>query len=585
MKVLIVGGVAGGASAAARLRRLDEKADIILFEKGEYISYANCGLPYYIGDVIKDKDKLLIQTPESLRERFNLDIRICSEVMAIDRQQKTVRVHDHQSGKYYEENYDKLILSPGANPRLAPIEGMDLPGVFTLRTIPDTYRIRDYVDRKKPGRAVVVGGGFIGVEMAENLTERGIKVTLVEFTDQIVASMDADMAAFLHQHLRIKGMKLIFHTGAAGFYLEKDGSLQVRLTSGAVHNADLVIFSIGITPDSHLASDAGLELGINCSIKVDRQMRTSDPHIYAVGDAVEIENFVTGQPGLIPLAGPANKQGRIAADNIAGRGSEFEGVQGSAVLKVFDMTAASTGLNEKQLKRENIEYAKTYVHPLDHAGYYPGATQMSLKMLFDSDTGKIYGAQAVGHHGVEKRIDVIATAQRLGATVFDLEKLELTYAPPYSSAKDPVNMLGFTAANILRGDTAVFHYQDVAALDLDRDMLVDVRSPEEFELGSIPGAINIPLDDLRDRLTELPASLKIFLFCQVGLRGYLASRILIQNGYGEVYNLSGGYKLYNTIKLDQAAEIPENQSDEPDDVGEGEKLAVPSKEANIFVTV
>lgn len=578
MKVLIVGGVAGGASAAARLRRLDENAEIILFEKGEFISYANCGLPYYVGDVIKEREKLLVQTPKAMRDRFNIDVRTLSEVMAINRQAKKVTVHDHASGNDYEESYDKLILSPGAEPRRAPIEGMDLPGIFTLRTVPDTYKIRDFVDQKRPQRAVVIGGGFIGVEMAENLMERGVAVTLVEFTDQVVASMDADMAAFLHQHMRMKGLKLLFRTGAAGFRQDQDGDLQVRLTNGEYLSTDLVIFSIGINPDSRLAREADLDLGINGAIKVNPALQTSDPDIYAVGDAIEIENFVTGQPGLIPLAGPANKQGRIAADNIAGRAVNFEGVQGSAVLKVFDMTAASTGLNEKQLKREKIDYAKTYIHPLDHAGYFPGATQLSLKMLYNPENGKILGAQAVGFNGVEKRIDVLATAQRLGATVYDLEKLELTYAPPFSSAKDPVNMLGFTAANVLRGDTAVFHYHDVADINLDQDRLIDVRTPEEYALGTINGAVNMPLDNLRTRLSELPADRKLYVFCQVGLRGYLASRILQQHGFAQVYNLSGGYKLFNTVMLDQSAEIPFNCYGEPAVEGEGEKLAVATVE-------
>jgi NADPH-dependent 2,4-dienoyl-CoA reductase/sulfur reductase-like enzyme/peroxiredoxin family protein/rhodanese-related sulfurtransferase/TusA-related sulfurtransferase len=572
MKVLIIGGVAGGASAAARLRRLDEKAEIILFEKGEFISYANCGLPYYIGDVIKDREKLLVQTPEAMRSRFNLDVRIWSEVTRINRTAKTVTVHDHAKGIDYDESYDQLVLSPGAEPKRPPLEGLDLPGVFTLRNIPDTYRIRDFVDQKQPRQAVVIGGGFIGVEMAENLKERGLDVILVEFTDQVVASMDADMAAFLHQHLRLKGVKLLFRTGAAGFMTDRSGKLQVRLTSGQVVTTDLVIFSIGISPDSRLAREAGLELGINGSIKVDRYLRTSDPDILAVGDAIQIENFVTGQPGLIPLAGPANKQGRIAADNINGRQVPFEGVQGSAVLKIFDMTAASTGLNEKQLKRDKIPYAKTYIHPLDHAGYYPGATQLSMKLMYDPESGKLLGAQAVGIHGVEKRIDVLATAQRLGATVMDLEKLELTYAPPYSSAKDPVNMLGFTASDVLRGDTAVFHYHDVESLDSANDLLIDVRTREEFALGSITDAINIPLDELRARLAEIPHDRKLYVFCQVGLRGYLASRILMQNGHKQVYNLSGGYKLYHTIMMDQSAEIPFDCYGEPQTAGEGEMV-------------
>ena len=577
MKVIIVGGVAGGASAAARLRRLDEKAQIILLEKGEYISYANCGLPYYIGDVIKDRDKLLVQTVEGMSDRFNLDIRILSEAVAINREAHTVKIKDHRSGTIYEESYDKLILSPGAEPKRPPMEGLDLPGIFTLRNIPDTYRIRDFVDANAPRQAVVIGGGFIGVEMAENLVDRGIKVTLVEFTDQVVASMDVEMAAFLHQHLRIKGINLLFRTGAAGFFTNPEGGILVRLTTEQAITADLVIFSIGVSPDSRLAREAGLELGLAGSIKVDDHLRTSDPDIFAVGDAIQIENLVTGQPGLIPLAGPANKQGRVAADNIAGRDTRFEGVQGSAVLKVFDMTAASTGLNEKQLKRDRIPYAKTYIHPLDHAGYYPGATQLSMKLMFDPENGKILGAQAVGINGVDKRIDVIATAQRLGGTVFDLEKLELTYAPPFSSAKDPVNMLGFTASNIIRGDVKVFHYHDVADLDTDKVMLLDVRTPEEFALGSIPEAVNIELDELRSRLGELPRDRQIYIFCQVGLRGYLAARILQQNGFTDVLNLSGGYKLYHTVMLDQSAEIPFDCFGRPTDDsasdGEGEKIA------------
>ena len=575
MKVLIVGGVAGGASAAARLRRLDERAEIIVFERGEFISYANCGLPYYIGDVIRDRDKLLVQTPEAMRERFNLDVRVNSDVLSIDRTKKELVVNDRVTNREYRESYDKLILSPGAEPKRPPLEGLDLPEIFTLRTIPDTYRIRDFVDQTSPSSAVVIGGGFIGVEMAENLKERGIDVTLVEFTDQVVASMDPDMAAFLHQHLRIKGLNLLFRTGAAGFARGAGKQVIVRLNNGQNISTDMVLFAIGVNPDSRLAREAGLELGLNNSIKVDEFLYTSDPDILAVGDAIEIRNFVTGDAGLIPLAGPANKQGRIAAENIKGRNVAFEGVQGSAVLKVFDMTAASTGMNEKQLKRDEINYEKTYVHPLNHAGYYPGATQMSLKLLFDPDSGKILGAQAVGISGVEKRIDVLATAQRLGATVFDLEKLELTYAPPFSSAKDPVNMLGFTAANVIKGDTAIFHYHDVANLDLDRVMLVDVRTEEEYALGSIPEAINIPLDEIRARINELDKKKKIYVFCQVGLRGYLASRILQQNGFEHVYNLSGGYKLYHTIMLDENAEVPYDCFGEPmSDEGEGERLSV-----------
>jgi len=574
MKILIVGGVAGGASAAARLRRLDEKAEIILFEKGEFISYANCGLPYYIGDVIKEREKLLVQTPEAMRQRFNLDVRIFSEVIAINRQAKTVTVRDHRSQRDYQESYDRLILSPGAEPKRPQMEGMDLPGIFTLRTVPDTYKIRDYADQNSLKHAVVIGGGFIGVEMAENLRHRGLEVSMVEFTDQLVASMDLDMAMFLHAHVRQHGIRLFFKAGAAGFAKDENGRIVVRLTTGQSLVCDLVIMSIGISPDSRLARDAGLELGLAGSIKVDEFLFTSDPDILAVGDAIEIKNFVSGLPGLIPLAGPANKQGRIAADNALGGRVPFEGVQGTAVLKVFDMTAASTGLNEKMLRRDKIDYQKTYIHPLNHAGYYPGATQLSLKLLYDPKSGRILGAQAVGIEGVEKRIDVLATAQRLGATVFDLEKLELSYAPPFSSAKDPVNMLGFTAANAIKGDVKVFHYHDVAELDLDKVFLVDVRTADEYALGSILEAKNIPVDSIRSRLSDFPKDKPIYVFCQVGLRGYLAARILVQNGFTDVYNLSGGYKLYHMMTREVQPDIPFDCYGQEVIEGEGEKLAV-----------
>ncbi len=575
MKVLIVGGVAGGASAAARLRRINEKAEIVLFEKGEYISYANCGLPYYIGDVIKAKDKLLVQTPEAMRQRFNIDVRVMQEVTKIDRTSKTVEVKNHSTGATYSESYDKLILSPGAEPKRPPMEGLDLPGVFTLRTVPDTHQIREFVDQRQPKRAVVIGGGFIGVEMAENLMERDIEVTLVEFSDQVVAPIDPEMAAFLHQHMRQRGLKMLFHTGATSFVKNSKGGLTVNLTTGNALDTDLVIFSIGIAPDSRLAVDSGLTLGIANSIKVNKYLQTSDPDIYAVGDAIEVENFITHNASLVPLAGPANKQGRIAADNVCGRQVEFNGVQGSAVLKVFDMTAASTGLNEKQLKRDKIAYEKIYVHPLNHAGYYPGGTQMTVKLIFDPATGKILGAQAVGYDGVEKRIDVLATAQRLGATTADLETLELTYAPPFSSAKDPVNMLGFTAQNIIKGEMKIFQFHDLPEIDTEQDFLVDVRTKEEFELGSIQGAVNIPVDEFRTRLAEFPKTGKIYVYCQVGLRGYLASRILTQNGFDDVYNLTGGYKLYHTVSLDQSAEVPKDLFNHEVLDGEGDMLQIP----------
>jgi NADPH-dependent 2,4-dienoyl-CoA reductase/sulfur reductase-like enzyme/peroxiredoxin family protein/rhodanese-related sulfurtransferase/TusA-related sulfurtransferase len=544
MKVLIVGGVAGGASAACRLRRLDENAQIILFEKGEYISYANCGLPYYIGGTIKDKERLLVTQPETLRNRFNIDVRTQNEVVAINREKKTVTVLNHSDGSRYEESYDKLILSPGANPKRPNLPGIDLPGIFTLRTVPDTFRIDHYITEHNAKSAVVVGAGFIGVEMAENLKERGLDVTIVEFLPQAVSNLDPEMAAILHRHLRENGITLRFGTGVEGF--EQKEHLMVKLSDKTELPADLVILSIGVAPDSSLAKAAELPLGIRGSIKVDSTCRTGDPDIYAVGDAIGVKHLITGEETLLALAGPANRQGRAAAENILGkRVVEDEGVLGSAILKVFDLTAASTGLNEKQLKERKLPYLKTYVHPSDHASYYPNATQLSMKLLF-SPEGKIYGAQAVGAAGVDKRIDVIATAIRLGGTVYDLEKLELCYAPPYSSAKDPVNMLGFTAANILRGEVKVFYAEDVDQLDRSKVTLLDVRTPEETAVGMIDGAINIPIDNLRARLSELPKDKPVYAYCSVGLRGYVACRMLTQHGY-DSYNLSGGIKTWRDI--------------------------------------
>lgn len=553
MKVLIVGGVAGGAGAATRLRRLSEDAEIILFEKGEYISYANCGLPYYIGGTIREKERLLVTKPELLRERFRVDVRTMSEVVRIDREAKTVTVKNHKDGTSYQESYDKLILSPGAQPKRPGLPGIDLEGIFTLRTVPDTLRIDEYIKEKKPKTAVVVGAGFIGVEMAENLKQRGLDVTIVEFLNQAVASLDPEMAAILHRHMRENGIQLLFGAGVQSF--EMKDHLWVKLTGEKEIPADLVILSIGVAPDSGLAKEAGLELGAGGSIRVDDSFATSDPDIFAVGDAIGVRQLTTGGETLIPLAGPANKQGRLVAGNVLGKPTAQDaGVQGSAVLKVFDLTAASTGLNEKQLKAQNIPYQKVYVHPSSHATYYPGSTQLSMKLLFASD-GKILGAQAVGNDGVDKRIDVLATALRLGGTVYDLEKLELCYAPPYSSAKDPVNMLGFTAANVLRGDTKIFHYDEVDTLDRKQITLLDVRTPEEFQMGGIEGAGNIPLDELRQRMNELPKEKPVYVFCQVGLRGYLASRILMQHGY-DVFNLSGGYKTYSMVKNDREPPCP-----------------------------
>lgn len=541
MKVLIVGGVAGGASAATRLRRLDEKAEIILFEKGPYISYANCGLPYYIGGEIKERENLLVTKPALLRGRFGIDVRTDSEVLSIDRQAKTVAVKNHQTGETYTESYDKLLLSPGASPKKPDWEGVNLPGIFTIRNVPDTCAVDDFIRETGAKRAAVVGGGFIGVEMAENLTARGLSVTLMEYQEQVLPPLDPEMAAIVHTHLRQNGVNLALGTAVSGF--EKTGTGILVKTGKGDLETDLVILSVGVAPDSGLAKEAGLELGIGGSIAVNDNYQTSDPDIYAVGDAIQVRSRLTGQDTLLPLAGPANRQGRAAAESILGRKpSHSRDVLGSSILKVFQLTAAGTGLNEKQLKAAGIPYLKTYTHPASHAGYYPGGTPMSLKLLFGPD-GKVFGAQAVGQDGVDKRMDVLATVIRLGGTVYDLQDLELCYAPPYSSAKDPVNMLGFTAANILNGDMKDFYCEDLAGLDLDKVFLLDCRTPAEFAMGTIPGAVNIPLDELRNRLEELPKDKPVYEFCQVGLRGYIAYRILTQHGF-EVYNLSGGYKSY-----------------------------------------
>lgn len=546
MKVLIVGGVAGGASAAARLRRINEDCEIILFEKGEYISFANCGLPYYIGGVIKDKEKLLVQTPKAMKKRFNIDVRVSNQVMSIDPDKKQVEVCDIKNGRKYIESYDKVILSPGAAPIKPPIEGIDASNVFTLRNIPDTYAIEDFVDSNKPAEAVVIGGGFIGIEIAENLKQRGLAVTIVELANQVMGPLDYEMACMLHSHMSDKGVNLDLGDGLKSIH-HNDGYTEVELNSGKKIKTDMVVLGIGVRPEVELAKSAGLELGERGGIKVDKCLRTSNPDIYAVGDAVEVIDFINGKPALIPLAGPANKQGRIAADNICGRNEEYEGTQGTSVIKVFDLTAASTGNNEKTLKRFNIPYQKSYTHSASHASYYPGSTTISIKLLFSPDDGKILGAQAVGFDGVEKRIDVLAAAVRAGMTVYDLEKLELSYAPPYSSAKDPVNMAGYTASNILKGDCSVIHWDEINKLDREKSMLVDVRTPMEFNMGTIDGALNIPLDEIRGRLFELPKDKEIIIFCQVGLRGYIACRILMQKGYKSVRNLSGGYRTYSSV--------------------------------------
>ncbi len=544
-KVLIVGGVAGGASAAARLRRLSEQAEIILFERGEFISFANCGLPYYIGGEITDKEELTLQTPRSFHARFNVDVRIFSEVTAIHRDTKTVSVLNHKTGESYEESYDKLILSMGAEPVVPPIDGIKNDKVFTLRNIPDTYKIKDYILREDPHTAVVVGGGYIGVEMAENLREAGLQVTMVEMLDQVIAPLDPDMAADVHNHITEQGVNLMLKTAVKA--VQEHGShLKVILDKGEVP-ADMVILAIGVRPESRIAKEAGLTVSPRGAIVVSDDMRTNDPDIFAVGDAVQVTDFITQEQTLIPLAGPANKQGRIAADNVCGGDSRYTGTQGSAILKVFDMTVATTGVNEKTAKRLGLNYDKSFTYSASHASYYPGAESMAVKVIFEKKTGKILGAQIVGYEGVDKRIDVLATVIRFGGTAEDLTKLELAYAPPYSSAKDPVNMAGFVIQNILTGKVKNFHWHDVDKLPRDGSVtLLDTRTRGEFRYGHIDGFINIPLDSLRDRLGELDKSKPVYLTCYVGLRGYVATRILSQNGF-EVNNLAGGYRLYSSI--------------------------------------
>ncbi len=541
MKTLIIGGVAGGASAAARLRRLREKDEIVMLERGEYVSFANCGLPYFIGGVITDKSKLTLQTPESFKARFNIDVRVQSEAVKIDPAQKTIAVKDLKTGEIYNESYDNLILSPGAEPVKPNIEGADASFVFTLRNIPDTLKIKDFINEKQPRDAVVVGGGYIGLEMAENLKEAGLNVTVAELSEHLIPSLDFDMAADVHRYLKSKGINLLLNNGVKAI---KDG--RVVLNRGEV-KADMVIMSAGVKPETRLARECGIPLNGRGSIIVDSHMRTGVPDIYAVGDAVEVHDFITGQPVFVPLAGPANKQGRIAADNIAGIPSEYTGTQGSAVIKLFDMTAGATGLNEQGAAAMGLDYDKTYIYSASHASYYPGGANMSIKALWDRKTLKLLGAQIVGFDGVDKRLDVLAACIRLGAKITDLTRLELCYAPPFGSAKDPVNMLGFTAENIVTEKVKQFFWHDVANLPRDGSVtLLDVRTPLEVSRGKIDGFINIPVDSLRERINEIPADKPVYVHCHSGLRSYIACRILSGLGY-DCYNLAGGWRLYESV--------------------------------------
>jgi len=542
-KIVIVGGVAGGASATARLRRLDESSAIVLVERGEYISFANCGLPYYIGETITDRNKLMVQTVPGLSRRYELDIRNLSEVTSILRDKKMVAIKNLATGETYTESYDYLILSPGAKPVVPDIPGLsEARNVFTLRNIPDTDRIKRYVDEVQPKEAVIVGGGFIGLEMAENLAYRGVQVTVVEMANQVMAPLDYEMAAIVQSHLKEKGVRLILEGGVEAFH---DGGQQIELSSGKRISTEMTLLSIGVRPESMLASAAGLPVNDRGGIQVNEYMQTADPSIYAIGDAIEGKDYVLQTQAFIPLAGPANRQGRLVADHIYGKTNRYNGTLGSSIAKVFDLTVAATGVNEKRLKQMNLPYQAIHIHPSSHAGYYPGVYPISFKLLFHPETGQIYGAQAIGADGVDKRIDVIATAIKGNLNVWDLTELELSYAPPYSSAKDPVNYAGYVAANILDGLVETVQWHEIDELVENGATLIDVREPKEREAGYIQGSVNFPLNDLRSRLKVLPENETLYVTCQVGLRGYLAARILAGHGF-RVKNLDGGWKTYST---------------------------------------
>lgn len=546
-RVLIVGGVAGGASCAARARRLSEEIEIVLFDRGEYVSFANCGLPYYVGEVIEKEETLLMATPDLFKERFNIQVKLQSEVLSIDRENKQIEIKDLSSGHTYRERYDALVLSPGAAPIKPPLPGIDLPGIFTVRTIPDSRQMKEWMAKSEAKSALVVGGGFIGLEMTENLVNLGLSVTIVEMQPQVMPLYDPEMISPVHKHLIRKGVRLRLGETVTGF--EQNGnSLSVQLKSGETEAADLVVLSVGVRPETKLAKEAGLEIGELGGVKVDEHMRTSDNSIWAVGDAVEVMDYVTGRPTLVPLAGPANRQGRIAADVICGRDSRFRGVQGTSAVVVFGLTIASTGPSEKTLKRiglwDDSKHEKIYLHPNQHASYYPGAKMMTVKLVFNQENSRIIGAQALGEEGVEKRIDVIAFAIQKHSTVFDLEEAELCYCPQSGSAKDAINFSGMVAANVLREDAQIAHYDDLANSNA---FLLDVRDADEFKRSRIDGAVNIPLSELRSRIDELPKDREIMTYCLIGQRSYYANRILVQNGF-KAKNISGGYLIYTFCK-------------------------------------
>ena len=550
MKVVIIGGVAGGATAAARIRRLDEQAEIIVFERSGYVSYANCGLPYYIGGVIEDRSELTLQTPESFFARFRVDMRVRHEVTAIHPEKKTVCVKNLETGEKFEEVYDKLLLSPGAKPTQPRLPGVGLGKLFTLRTVEDTFRIKDYINTHHPRSAVLAGGGFISLELAENLRELGMEVTIVQRPKQLMNPFDPDMAAFIHSEARRHGIRLALGHTVEGLE-EKDGGVDVLLKDEAPLHADMVVLAIGVTPDTALAKEAGLELGLKGSIVVNDRMETSAPDIYAVGDAVQVKHYVTGQDAVISLAGPANKQGRIAADNICGGDSRYPGSQGSSVIKVFDLTAAATGVNETNAKKAGLDVDTVVLSPMSHAGYYPGGKVMTMKVVFEKETYRLLGAQIVGYEGVDKRIDVLATAIHAGLTAIKLKELDLAYAPPYSSAKDPVNMAGFMVENLAKGIVKQFRIEDVSSLPRDGSVtLLDTRTAEEFACGHMDGFVNIPVDELRERLGELDKDKPAYVICQSGLRSYIACRILAGNGF-DCYNFSGGFRFYDAVVNDR----------------------------------
>ncbi|MGF1683614.1 FAD-dependent oxidoreductase [Photobacterium minamisatsumaniensis] len=547
-KILIVGGVAGGASAAARARRLSEDAEIIMFERGEFVSFANCGLPYHIGGDIQDRSKLLLQTPASFLARFNVDVRVMNEVIAINRENKVVTIRNMLDNSEYQESYDFLLLSPGAAPITPNIAGLGTPLTHSLRNIPDMDKIIKTIEINKPDHATVVGGGFIGLEMMEAFHQLGIKTSLIEMSDQVMTPVDREMAGFVHQEIKDKGIDLRLNIALESVQYKSDPqSLTLTLNNGDTLDTGILIMAIGVRPETKLAVEAGLEIGELGGIKTNESMQTNDPSIYAVGDAIEEKDFVTGEQTLVPLAGPANRQGRMAADNMLGRSESYQGTQGTAICKVFDFAIASTGKNEKQLKRDGTDYEKVYVHTASHASYYPGAETVSFKMLFDPKTGKILGAQAAGKDGVDKRIDIMAVAQRAGMTIEQLQHLELTYAPPFGSAKDVINQAAFVANNIIKGDSTPIHFDEIDDLT-DNQLLLDVRNPGELKtVGYLEGAINIPVDQLRDRMNELPKDKEIVIYCQVGLRGNVAYRQLVNNGY-KARNLIGGYRTYKFAK-------------------------------------